>query len=126
REKAFNEAQIIAFKALAARLLGEDEKASFTPPEVSVISGMLQDFEITDERLSAVEYIGTYTFRFDGPAVRNFFNMKGVTYSDVASRPVLVLPFYQWGSRMVLWQGNNPFLEAWGRNDVKGGLVPLA
>lgn len=125
REKAFNKAQIVAFKALAARLLGEGEAPHFTAPDVSVISAMLQDFEITDERLSAVEYIGTYTFRFDGPSVRQFFNMKGVTYSDVASRPVLILPFYQWGARTVLWQGNNPFLDAWARNDVKGGLVPL-
>ncbi len=124
REKAFSEAQIVAFKALALRLMDQAAAQNFTPPDVAVISPMLQDFEITDERLSAVEYIGTYTFRFDGPAVRNFFNMKGVSYSDVASRPVLVLPFYQWGSRMVLWQDHNPWLKAWSRNNPKGGLVP--
>lgn len=124
REKAFAEAQIVAFKALAQRLMDQSAAQDFTPPDVAVISPMLQDFEITDERLSAVEYIGTYTFRFDGPAVRRFFNMKGVSYSDVASRPVLILPFYQWGSRLVLWQENNPFLKAWSRNNPKGGLVP--
>lgn len=125
REKAFNEAQLAAFKALADRLLGAEDAKTFVLPDVAAISTMIQDFEITDERLSAVEYIGTYTFRFDGDAVRNQFNMGGAKYSDVASKPVLVLPFFQWGSRIVIWQDLNPWLKAWSRSEPAGGLVPI-
>lgn len=125
REKAFTEAQMAAFKALADRLLGVEEAKVFVLPDVASISTMIQDFEITDEQLSAVEYIGTYTFRFDGDAVRSQFNMGGVKYSDVASKPVLVLPFFQWGSRIILWQDSNPWLEAWSRSESKDGLVPI-
>ncbi|MGZ9097443.1 MAG: DUF2066 domain-containing protein [Micavibrio sp.] len=125
REKAFAEAQLVAFKALADRLLGAEEAKTFVLPDVATISTMIQDFEITDERLSAVEYIGTYTFRFDGDAVRNQFNMGGTKYSDVASKPVLALPFFQWGSRIIIWQDSNPWLKAWSRSEPQGGLVPI-
>lgn len=126
REKAFTKAQTDAFMALAEQLLGEEDIKTYKAPEIADISLMIKDFEITDEQLSAVRYVGTYTFRFDGPAVRSHFNMSGRRYTDVASRPVLVLPFFVKGTRNVLWQDENPWLQAWIRSDTKGGLVPVA
>lgn len=124
REKAFSEAQIAAFKALAFRILGDEAAKTYVVPPVAEISTMIQDFEITDERLSAVEYIGTYTFRFDGNSVRRQFNMEHMA-NNAATRPVLVLPFYQMGSRISLWQDTNPNLSAWSRSNAQGGLVPI-
>ena len=123
REQAFAKAEQDAFTALAARMLTEAEMATFTPPDSETISPMVQDFEITNERLSPVRYIGTYTFRFRDDDVRSFFSIKGQAFTDVVSRPVLVLPFYQWGSRMVLWEGENPWLNAWNRAQQQAGLV---
>ena len=124
REKAFGEAQVAAFKALALRILGDEAAKTYTAPPVADISTMIQDFEITDERLSAVEYIGTYTFRFDGPSIRRQFNMEHMG-QNMATRPVLVLPFYQIGSRISLWQESNPNLSAWSRSNAQGGLVQI-
>lgn len=127
REKAFAEAEVKALTALAQKLLGEADFARYKAPEATVISGMIKDFEITDERLSAVQYIGTYTFRFEGDAVRQHFNVGGMHYSDVQSKPVLVLPFYKTETRMVLWQDENPWLAAWAKTAAgAGGLVPVA
>lgn len=127
REKAFAEAQVQAFTALAQKLLGEDDFKQYKAPDAPVIAAMIKDFEITDERLSAVQYIGTYTFRFEGSAVRNHFNTGGVRYSDVGSKPVLVLPFYQAEGHTVLWQENNPWLAAWSNErEPAGMLVPIA
>jgi hypothetical protein len=124
REKAFSEAQETAFKALALRILGEEVAKTYPVPSVASISTMIKDFEITDERLSAVEYIATYTFRFDGNSVRAQFNMENTPY-NAASRPVLVLPFYQMGSRITLWQDSNPHLGAWSRSNAQGGLLQI-
>lgn len=124
REKAFGEAQVAAFKALALRILGDEAAKTYAAPPVADISTMIQDFEVTDERLSAVEYIGTYTFRFDGPSIRRQFNMEHMG-QNMATRPVLVLPFYQMGSRISLWQESNPHLGAWSRSNAQGGLVQI-
>lgn len=126
RELAFAEAQVKAFAQLAERLLPESQRAGFTPPDAGDVSTMINDFEVTQERLSAVRYVGTYTFRFNPAYVRKFLNIQGVSYTEMASKPVLVLPFYQVGSRTVLWQEPNPWLRAWARLDRTGGLVPVA
>ncbi|MBU0799573.1 MAG: DUF2066 domain-containing protein [Alphaproteobacteria bacterium] len=126
REEAFIKAEQDAFAALAQRLLSEAELATFVPPDADTISNMVQDFELTEERLSTVRYMGTYTFRFKDSDVQKFFSVKGTAYTDVSSRPVLVLPFYQWGSRMVLWEGDNPWLNAWSRTTTQRALVPVA
>lgn len=125
RTEAFEKAQQDAFKMLAERLLPESEAQEFQVPPSTTISPMVKDFEITGEQLSRVQYIGTYTFRFKESAIRNFFADKNVSFSDVRSKPVLILPFYQWGSKNVLWGENNPWLAAWGKTDTRQGLVPV-
>lgn len=127
RDQAFEEAQQKAFKMLAERLLPEEEAATFEPPAPSVISPMIKDFEITEEHLSKVRYLGTYTFRFYKDDITRFFGGRGLTFTSTISKPVLVLPFYQWGSRTVLWDSRNPWMAAWARAGAYNkGLVPVA
>lgn len=125
REKAFSTAQTVAFTAIATKLLGDEEAKNYKIPDTATIAAMIKDFEVTNEQISAVEYIGTYTFRFEGNAVRNRFNVQGLKYSDVASKPLLVLPFYQVGAVTSIWRDGNPWLKAWNHADLKGGLVPI-
>ncbi|PJB72233.1 MAG: DUF2066 domain-containing protein [Alphaproteobacteria bacterium CG_4_9_14_3_um_filter_47_13] len=125
REQAFAEAQTMAFQQLADRLLSGNQMKYFVMPEASAVSLMIKDFEITQEQLSNVRYVGTYTFRFQGDVVRNYLGSNGFSYTDVGSKPVLVLPFYQWGSRFILWDEDNPWLKAWGMTRLSRGLVPV-
>lgn len=129
RTQAFEQAQTQAFGTLADRVLpAEGEKTSFTPPEPAVISSLINDFEITDEKLSSVRYIGTYTFRFKKDEVRAWLSAQGLTYTDVGSKPALVLPFYRGGGgETVLWgDGDNPWLAAWSGQVTRQALVPVA
>lgn len=125
RAEAFEKAQQDAFKMLADRLLPEEDAQNFVPPASATISPMVRDFEITGEQLSRVQYIGTYTFRFKENAIRNFFADKNVSFTSVRSKPVLILPFYQAGTKTILWGESNPWLAAWGRTDTRQGLVPV-
>ncbi|NCC22211.1 MAG: DUF2066 domain-containing protein [Alphaproteobacteria bacterium] len=125
REQAFNEAQVKAFRALAERLMSDEDVATFQPPDVDTISSLVQDFEIVSEQLSHVRYVGVYRFRFKERAVRDFFSRAGVAHTDVASKPVLIVPFYQWGSRSLLWSDSNPWLAAWKQVGGRRGLVPV-
>ena len=126
RDQAFEKAQQQAFATLAQRMLSDSEAAAFTTPGTSVISSLIQDYEITEEKLSAVRYIGTYTFRFKDKAVRRYFQGSGAEYTDVSSRPMLVLPFYEYKGRTVLWSPYNSWMSAWNRASEFRGLVPIA
>lgn len=125
RERAFEQAQTTAFQILTGRLLSLDRIADFEMPPIEIISTLVQDFEILDEQLSRVRYIGTYRFRFKERAVSDFLSGKGLAHADVSSKPVLVLPFYQYNSRNILWAENNKWLSAWKYNSGRKGLVPV-
>lgn len=126
RQKAFEEAQIKAFETLAARMLPEGELATLQTPEPLTISTLVQDFELVNEKLSAVRYVGAYTFRFQDTAVRNFFAQKETIISDVSSRPMLVLPYLQApASNATIWSPYNDWFTAWKRAPKASTAVPL-
>ncbi len=125
REQAFAKAQSDAFSKLAGRMMSEGEIGKFTLPDTQTISTMIKDFEVTQEQLSSVRYIGTYTFSFNDKNVRRFFSGQGVRYTDVGSRPVLALPFYERDNGPVLWSHQNDWMRAWNHAGNLGGLVPI-
>ena len=124
KQRAFEQAQVDAFEIMAGRMLSESEIKAAPQPDLSTISLLIQDFEVTKEQLSAVRYVGTYTFRFKDDAVRRHFSGQGFQYSDVGSKPVLILPFYQRGDEAVLWSHNNVWMKAWNAASNLRGLVP--
>jgi hypothetical protein len=126
RDQAFDKAQIDAFTVLAGRMLPESALAAFTPPDIATVSPMVQDYEVTAEKLSSVRYIGTYTIRFRAAAVERYLNIQGQSYTNVSSAPLVILPFYQAGGRTYLWSPYNSWMRAWNRTAGPGGaLVPV-
>ncbi|MGB0720345.1 MAG: DUF2066 domain-containing protein [Bdellovibrionales bacterium] len=141
REKAFEDAQVKAFQELATRMLPEEEAASFKTPEPLTISTMIQDFELTNEKLSAVRYVGTYQFRFKDSAVRRYFSRAAAppqaqAQTDYASPPprhndvsiaknLLILPFLEAGGRTFLWSPYNGWMSAWNRAGSLKGPVSV-
>lgn len=125
REKAFEEAQIKAFQELSFRMLPDTDIATTKTPAVNIISTMIKDFELTNEQLSSVRYIGTYIFRFKDRDVRRYFASEGSTVSDISSKKLLVLPFLSTSRGTILWTPGNTWMQAWNRVPNLGGLVPL-
>lgn len=134
RDKAFEEAQLKAFKMLADRLVSEGKISGYRTPDPITIGTMVKDFEVTNEKLSAVRYVGTYTFRFREAAVKKYFSLSSLDIAGSSSpttpsgentetataQPLLVLPFYRVGQSLKVWQEGNLWLQAWGR-DLKAG-----
>ena len=126
RDKAFEKAQTEAFKILATRVLPEFEAKAMNIPVPAVVSNLIKDYEVTNEQLSAVRYVGTYTFRFSEPEVKRYFTEHGASYTDVGSRPVLALPFLKTPNNgALLWSPYNIWAAAWNRASNLTGLVPV-
>lgn len=123
RDKAFAQGQRQAFAQLSKRLTGAAMKA----PGGDVLASLIRDFEVEGERFSATRYVATYTYRFRPDATRAYLDAQGVGYSDVAGRPLLIVPFMQApGGAMTLWARDNAWAQAWRRAEASGaGLVPL-
>ncbi len=98
---------------LAERFLSPDELKTFKSPDPVAISSVVQDYEVTNEQLSTTRYKGVFTIRFRPNAMKMQMASKGIAYSDVVQKPVLVLPFYQVGGETTLWSETNPWMKAW-------------
>lgn len=130
REKAFQEAQLKAYKQLVERLASQGGAEENQALDAEAISFMVQDFEVTKEQLSAKRYKGTYTIRFDPDLFRQQVLKQGQRYSDIPRGAILVLPFYQTATTTILWDSGNPFLSAWARaqagdNGLTSIVVPI-
>ncbi len=126
REQAFEAAQIKGYEMLAARFLSSEEMESFEAPDINTVSALVKDYEVTNEKLSAVRYKGVYKIRY---SKKSFGHNVSTDNAVLAMKgDVLILPFYESGGRTFLWQ-INPFLEAWVRarnsNNAGRAIVPL-
>lgn len=125
QEQAFNKAQRQAFAVLADRLVSEGQAKNVSAPDSLTLSAMIKDYEVTNEQLSAVRYVGTYTFRFNERAISRLFSLSGVSYTQNTSTTLLVLPVLKKDGETTIWSEDNVWLEAWGRNKVVSRLVPI-
>jgi hypothetical protein len=96
RDQAIVEGQRKAFAMLMERLLGAEEAVLIPTPSDAQLSGMVQDFEVESERLSAVRYIGVMTYRFDEASIdaaigRTAEPEFGLTTEATPSGPVRTL-----------------------------------
>ena len=125
RQQAFDQAQQEAFRRLTRRILRFEDASLLPEPDEGTLRRLIQDFEIRNEQISSIRYKAAFVFRFQQEAVRSYFDSQGLSYTDVGSKPVLVLPFYQSDIGMELWSRTNPWLGAWSRAEGNQGLVPV-
>ena len=125
QDQAFDQAQRDAFLALAKRMVSEGQTQNVKIPDPITLSTMIKDYEVTNEKLSAVRYVGTYTFRFRESAVSRLFSSSGVTYTETRSKTLLVLPILQRSNKKTIWAEDNLWLQAWSRNTFSSTLVPV-
>jgi hypothetical protein len=133
RNKAFLEAQQKAFRMLAQRFSPAEDPEKIAIPDSRTLSGLVQDFEVTNEQLSRKRYKGTYTFRFREGAVQRYFGHAPVSsgaeqVANTGKAAVLVLPFYQMeNGQTILWDAaKNPWMQAWRNKEGNSGVfVPL-
>lgn len=130
REEALVEAQVKAYQILAERFLSPEELSRVQAPDANAVFDMVQDFEVTNEQLSATRYKGTYTIRFRPTVFQNKMAAQGKDVSGGIPKPVLVLPVYESAGATSLWIETNPWMAAWrelptDRSMMQPTVVPL-
>jgi hypothetical protein len=153
REMARIDGQRRALAAVIERLSGASEPAK--PPKLDdkAITDMVVSFEVANEHMSAVRYVADYTFHFRPSKVRRLVRVvetppadsgsksppdnSGKSPAEGASKPsvesgnraVVVLPVYQDGSNLVLWDDPNAWRMAWSQRPAGSGpgrlVLPL-
>lgn len=119
REQAFQAAQIKAYEMLAKRILSEEEFTEFETPPLGKISSLVRDFEVTDEKLSATRYNGTYKFSFRPHVMGQRAQAEMARKKEeqarnqkLAGTKTLVIPVIQKDGRNYIW-AQGPYRDSW-------------
>jgi hypothetical protein len=128
REVARIDGQRRALAAVIEHLSGSSETK---PPKLDdkAITDMVDSFEVTNERMSAVRYIADFTCHFRPSKVRRLVRVvdsapaetaskstadsAGKTPPDGSNRPMVVLPVYKDDASLTLWDDPNGWRAAW-------------
>jgi len=125
RELALADGQRAALRRLFERLVPRSEYRRLPNLPESRIGDLVENFEVQNERTSAVRYIATLTFRFRADDVRTLLRNANLPFAETYAKPYLVLPVLRDHGVALLWDDPNPWRAAWGRLTPFGGLAPL-
>ncbi len=115
-----------AFRRLAERLVVPEDQASIPAVTVAQIEPTIAATQVIDEVATGTTFDGRFNFRFDPAATRRLLEELGLRYTEVQSRPYVVVPVYGGGPEATLWQDPNPWRTAWeGFDGVDDTLVPI-
>lgn len=125
REQALQIGQRKAFEEVVARLTLPEDRARLATPETSVITNMVRDFGVSNEKTSSVRYIADMTVRFKDDELRRFLRFRDISFAELQSKPVMIVPVYRTNNYVNLWDDPNPWRDVWSRNIATSGLVPI-
>ncbi|MEQ8286841.1 DUF2066 domain-containing protein [Thalassospira sp.] len=125
REKALEIGQRRAFEEVVARLTLPEDRAGLALPDTIEITNMVRDFGVSDEKTSSVRYIADMTVRFKDDELRRYLRFRDISFAELQSKPVMIVPVYRTSGYVTLWDDPNPWREVWSRNIATSGLVPI-
>ncbi|HAU29435.1 MAG TPA: hypothetical protein DCW68_04905 [Rhodospirillaceae bacterium] len=126
KEQAIAQAQRDAFDTVLARMTIPEDRAALPQLTDDDISGFVQNFEVISEKTSPVRYVGSLTVRFSQAAVLTFLREHAVSLIKTRSQPMLILPVFWQDGRLMLWEDENPWREAWDQVSGSGTeLMPV-
>ncbi len=124
REMARLDGQRRALTAVVERLSG-GAPAKLPKLDDQAITDLVSNFEVANERMSAVRYVADYTFHFQAAAIQRLVGSSAAAAAPVPGRPLIVLPVYQSGATSTLWDDPNPWRDAWENQPAATGAAPL-
>jgi hypothetical protein len=113
RDMARTDGQRRALAKVAEQLAGGTAPAK--PPRLDdkAITDLVLSFEVANERMSAVRYAADYTFHFRPEETRRLLQKTGIVAPEEPGKPMILIPVYQSGAQLRLWEDPNPWRQAW-------------
>ncbi len=125
REVALTAGQISAAEQMLARLTRKENRALLPPMDIETARALVKSLQVENELTSDVRYLADLVVAFEPDAVRSYLRAAGVPFTEVRSRPVLVVPVLADGVNYLLWEEPNPWRAAWRDHPESYGLVPI-
>lgn len=103
-----------ALEDVVKGLSGSTDEPKLPKLDDQAITGLVASFEVAHEKMSTVRYLADYTFHFRAAKIRQLMRSAGISPVAPPAKPVVIVPLYRDGDKLVLWDDPNPWREAWG------------
>ena len=125
RDVALNEGRVVAFTKLLQRLTAKSSWGTLPQFTAEELDDVVLGIEISNEKTSSIRYLADVTYSFQPDAVRDLLRRRSIPFSESQSRAAVVLPLYDTGQGIQLWEDDNPWAKAWQNKRLTHELVPL-
>ncbi len=126
RSLALAEGQRLALERLLQRITPRSDYVRHPVVDDSKVAMLVQDISISDERVSSIRYIAKLLIRFKKEEVRRLLKLAKIPHTETRSKPLLVLPVYETGGALLLWDEPNRWRQVWFSYPADDdSLVPL-
>ncbi|GEQ96763.1 hypothetical protein JCM17844_04000 [Iodidimonas gelatinilytica] len=122
RQLALTEARTRAWDRLIKKLVAVEDAGLLPPASDPLLEQLVRAVDIRDERSSATRYLAKVDVTFSADAVRDIFTQAGVSYTESAAGPYVLIPvFISGGVRHVY--GDHPWRQALAGADRENRLI---
>jgi hypothetical protein len=126
RKLALLDGQRRALDQVLRRITLRSDHATLPKPDDNAIAQLVAAVQVADEKTSSVRYLAQLTVRFHRPAIRSLLRGASFSFSETRAKPTLVLPVFEKGAALSLFEDSNIWRRAWGRLDLAAdSLLPL-
>lgn len=125
RDRALRKGQREALMRLFRRMIlttDMDRLPEFSDLDVQ---DYVNGFEINNERRSSVRYIASLVVHFNRDKINDVLSNNQIPFAETLGRAVSVLPVFEEGGTLRLWEKDNLWREAWQSYDMTNNLVPV-
>jgi Uncharacterized protein conserved in bacteria (DUF2066) len=116
RSQALEQGKREGLERLMRRLVPAEQQNQLPSVNGLNIEHYVRNFEIASEELSSTRYIAKLTVNYEPDAVRELLQSARVSFAQVRSPPIVVLPLYEGADGSRLWAENNHWWQAWEQN----------
>ncbi len=126
RKLALLDGQRRALGRVLRRITLLSDHADLPRPDDKAIAQLVAAVQVSGEKTSSVRYLARLTVRFHRSAIRRLLRGAGFRFSETRAKPTLVLPVFEKGAALSLFEVSNIWRRAWGRLELApDSLLPL-
>ncbi len=122
--KAVGAAQVIAFRRLIRRITPQGSAEQLPEFGANEVSNMTSGMTFESEQTGPTRYKATLKISFLPDSVRELLYQYSVPIAEEQSTTILLVPVWKTANGHILWDGKNPWKEAWVGVDLEHSLTP--
>lgn len=125
RTAAQAEGQRLALAAMMKKLTLPEDWASLPTVDDATAQRAVRGFQVASEKTSSTRYIAEMIVSFQPEAVRRLLRGANIPFAETQARPAVLLAVLRRDGKLLLWEDDNPWRDAWAALQPADELTPL-